>query len=452
MPPHAAQVDVALLQTKGSPQTAPPLIDVQHGSPLPPHATQVPALQVLKGDVHPTPPAQHASPIAPHAVPPAGTQAPAVQVPAPPPHIAVAMMQVPVLWSQHPPLLQMLPSQHALPVPPQATHPVSAASHARLAAVQNLPTSPAPLGLPGQHPTPLVPHGFTLPTPMPPVQESAGDALGLDLHVPRTVVPQDVPGVRHRPSTQQSPAVVQLFAWQHAAPFVPHGADVPLLHTWFAVVVSPDAAQTPPLQHPPPLHAANVQQACPAPPHPTHLPPAAGHTSAPPLHEALAATHIVLDGSQQPPLVHTFPVQQGSPVPPHTSHLPPEHTSPEGHGVAPLQQASPVTPHATQVPPAAGHTSAPPLHEPPAATHVGVAVEVSQQPPLVHVSPAQHGSVVPPHVMHEVPLQICVAEHALPPAMQVFDPLQHTPAAHTPVAQHGSVAPPHATHEVPLHT
>ena len=204
---------------------------VQHGSPLPPQATHVPPLQVLKGAVHPTPPAQQAPPSPPHDGPVVGTQAPAVHVPSPLPHMPAAATQVPVLWSQQPPALQMLPSQHALPVPPQGTQPVFWASHARFAAVQNLPTlPPAPLGLPGQHPTPAVPHGFVLPTPMPPVHEEAGETPPI-LQVPRTVVPQDVPGAMHVPSTQQSPAAVQLLAWQHALFVVPQATEAPLSQT-----------------------------------------------------------------------------------------------------------------------------------------------------------------------------------------------------------------------------
>jgi hypothetical protein len=213
LPPHATQVVVDFWQTKGSPQTFPPLIDTQHGSPLPPQATHVPVAQRLKGAVHSTPPAQHASTIPPHAGPPAGTQAPAVHVPSPFPHAAAAATQLFVLWSQHPPALQMLPSQHGLPVPPQVTHAVFAASHAKLAAVQNRPTPPpAPLGLPGQHPAaPIVPHGFTLPGPAPPVHECTGDPPPLR-HVPSVPSPHDVPAAMHLPSTQQSPPVVQLFA------------------------------------------------------------------------------------------------------------------------------------------------------------------------------------------------------------------------------------------------
>lgn len=339
------------------------------------------------------------------------------------------------------------------PVLPQVTHAVFAASHAKLADVQNRPTPPpAPLGLPGQHPAaPIVPHEVKLPTPVPPVHERIGEGLPPFRHVPSVVSPHDVPAAMHMPSTQQSPPVVQLFAWQQGLFVVPQPTDAPLSQTP-VVVVSPDAKQTLAMQHPPPLQAAAVQQACPAPPHPMHLPPAAGHTSAPPLQEALAATHIgvAVEVSQQPPFVHTSPVQHGSPVPPHAAQLPPVHTLPVAHGVAPLQHASPVAPQTTHAPPAAGHTSVPALHEPPAATHV--VSDVSQQPPLVQVLVAQHGSVVPPHVTQAVPLHTSVAEHALPVATHV-DVAQHAPVVHgVAPAQHGSVAAPHATHAVPLHT
>jgi hypothetical protein len=204
LPPHTLQVVVALSQTNGSPQTLPPLIAVQHGSPLPPQATHVvvAALHVLKGAVHPTLPAQHALPIAPH-VALLPTQAPAVHVPAVPPHLAAFATQMLLLWSQHPPPVQRLPSQQGLPVVPHVAHEVPNALHARLAAVQNFATAPWPFGLPGQHATPLEPH---VP-PVPPVQREP-----VFLQAPRTGLPHEAPAAMHAPSTQQSLAVVQLFA------------------------------------------------------------------------------------------------------------------------------------------------------------------------------------------------------------------------------------------------
>jgi hypothetical protein len=213
LPPHTLQVVVALSQTNGSPQTLPPLIAVQHGSPLPPQATHVvvAALHVLKGAVHPTPPTQHALPIAPQ-VALLPTQAPAVHVPAVPPHLAVGATHMLLLWSQHPPPVQRLPSQQGLPVVPHVAHEAPAALHARLAAVQNFAAAPLPFGLPGQHPMPLVPHGFTAPVPVPPVQSECGPPPPAVLQVPRTALPHEAPAAMHAPSTQQSLAVVQLFA------------------------------------------------------------------------------------------------------------------------------------------------------------------------------------------------------------------------------------------------
>ena len=212
LPPHTLQVVVALSQTNGSPQTLPPLIAVQHGSPLPPQATHVvvAALHVLKGAVHPTLPAQHALPIAPH-VALLPTQAPAVHVPAVPPHLAAGATHMLLLWSQHPPPVQRLPSQQGLPVVPHVAHEVPAALHARLAAVQNFATVlPLPFGLPGQHKMPLVPQGLTEPMPVPPVQSECGGPPPPFLQVPRAVLPHEVPAWMHMPSTQQSLAVVQL--------------------------------------------------------------------------------------------------------------------------------------------------------------------------------------------------------------------------------------------------
>src|ERR1019366_10367074 len=119
---------------------------------------------MLKGAVHPTPPAQHALPIAPH-VALLPTQAPAVHVPAVLPHLAVGATHMLLLWSQHPPPVQRLPSQQGLPVVPHVAHEVPAALHARLAAVQNFATLPLPFGLTAQHATPLEPHE----PPVPPV-------------------------------------------------------------------------------------------------------------------------------------------------------------------------------------------------------------------------------------------------------------------------------------------
>jgi hypothetical protein len=204
LPPHALHVVVALSQTNGSPQTLWPCMFEQHASPRPPHAAHVPALHVLNGAVHPTPPVQHASPMPPHGDPVPGTHAPAVHVPSPPPHAAAAATHVFVLWSQQPPPLQRLPSQHAAPVPPQAPHvPPAAPVQVSPATVQKLASEPLPFGLPGQHAMVFVPQGFTEPIPVPPVHERDGEPPPFR-HVPSVVSPHEVPAAMHWPSTQQS--------------------------------------------------------------------------------------------------------------------------------------------------------------------------------------------------------------------------------------------------------
>lgn len=227
LPPHALQVVVALSQTNGSPQTPPPLSAVQQAWPRPPQATQVlPPPHIVKGAVQETPPAQHDSPSLPQAP---FMQPLPVQTPCEPEQVPAAATHVFVLWSQHPPPLQTLSSQHGCPLPPQVAHAAPAALQLE-AAVQNFATSPLPFGLPGQHPIPFVPQGLTAPVPVPPVHDREGEPPPL-LQVPSTASPHDVPAAMHKPSTQQSPPVVQLSPWQHAFPVVPQVTDVPLSQT-----------------------------------------------------------------------------------------------------------------------------------------------------------------------------------------------------------------------------
>ena len=180
--------------------------------------------------MQPTTPAQHASPIPPHADPVPGTHAPAVQVPSPPPQAAPAASHVFVLWSQHPPALQVLSSQHGWPVPPHAVQFAPAALHVRPEAVQKFAAEPFLLGLPGQQLIPAVPHGLTEPVPVPPVHELTGEPPAF-LHVPRIVSPHELPAAMHSPSTQQSPAVVQSFSAQHGSPVAPHTSLTPSSQT-----------------------------------------------------------------------------------------------------------------------------------------------------------------------------------------------------------------------------
>jgi|HubBroStandDraft_5_1064220.scaffolds.fasta_scaffold393613_1 hypothetical protein len=84
-------------------------------------------------------------------------------------------------------------------------------------------------------------------------------------------------------------------------------------------------------------------------PHASHVPPPDGHTSEPPLHEAPAATHVVLEGSQQPPFVHPLPGQHASPVAPHAVQVVPDaHATPLQHDPAQSAAVSALSPAGTQ--------------------------------------------------------------------------------------------------------
>ncbi len=441
------QVVVALSQTYGSPQTPPPLSAVQQAWPRPPQAVQVlPEPHAVNGAVHETPPAQHVSPRAPHDGPEAGTHAPAVHVPSLLPQADAAATHLLVLWSQHPPPLQRLSSQHGSPAAPQVAQRVPAALQLEVA-VQNFATSPLPFGLPGQHAMPLVPQGFTAPVPVPPVHDRAGDPPAF-LHVPSTVSPQDVPAAMHSPSTQQSPAVVQLSPWQQAFPVAPQATDDPLSQTFPVVVSSPEATHTFALQQPPPVHAVPVaQQGSPTPPQETHAVPL--QTVLAVLQLAPLATHFPSAPSQQPP-GQELPAQQTSPLVPHAVQLPPvqmalpvhdrsfpmqvllvgSQQSPEvpAHPV-PGQQVLPVVPQARQVP----------------------AEQYSPEP--VQALPAQHGSPTPPHDWHDDPVHTVLAvEHARSLPTQVLldgsqqspgDPGQELPEQQAaPVVPHARQLPP----------
>jgi hypothetical protein len=104
------------------------------------------------------------------------------------------------------------------------------------------------------------------------------------------------------------------------------------------------------------------------------------------------------------------------------------------------QQGMPGPP---QVPPPHApflHAPVPPLHIMPLPTQVRV--DRSQQPPLLHPDPSQHGCPGPPHAEH-----LFMLLHASPGAVQKL-PLQDMPF----VApwQHVCPSPPQPEHE-PLH-
>lgn len=209
-------------QTNGSPQYAPPLGSAQHACPSPPQATQLPALQIANGDVHPTLPAQHAWPISPHAP---LMHPPAVHVPCPPPHAPAGATQRWLDPSQQPPPEQKFPSQHGWLAPPHVAH-LFAVVHASPDAVQKSPAAPFPFGLPLQQACPLPPHGPVLQLPL----------LQLPNPGPHELPP---PLRRHLPATQQRPPWQESF-WQHGAPFdPPHAMIAPFSQTLFAEGVSP---------------------------------------------------------------------------------------------------------------------------------------------------------------------------------------------------------------------
>ena len=146
-------------------------------------------------------------------------------------------------------------------------------------------------------------------------------------------------GGSHLFAVQTLPPVHALPVVQHGWPAPPHCRQVPFEHTspaghafgpvQHAWPVAPQVTQLPATQACPATHrGAAAQQGWVFAPQAVHVPPAAGHTSALPLHPALAATQLgtVVDVSQHPELVHALPVQQGADVAPHATQLVPLQT------------------------------------------------------------------------------------------------------------------------------
>ncbi len=130
-------------------------------------------------------------------------------------------------------------------------------------------------------------------------------------------------------------------------------------------------------------------------PHPSQEPPLDGHTSEPPLHEAPATIHVVLEGSQQPPFVHESPGQHASPVAPHAGQVVPvAHATRLQHEPAQSAAVSALSPdgtHPTHVPWDVSQTS-PLWHSELDAHDDAQVVELAQPRPFGQVE------VPPPHV------------------------------------------------------
>jgi hypothetical protein len=152
---------------------------VQHGSPLPPQATQVVLEQTVKGALHPTAPAQQACPIAPHVPHPLVLAEQACA-------FAQLFPAVTHRWfdsSQQPPLHE-LPGQQGWPAPPQLLH-WPPPEHACPATVQKSPDVPWPFELPGQQLWPFPPQlpAWQLP-PEPQLPTSPPQVAWIATHPP----------------------------------------------------------------------------------------------------------------------------------------------------------------------------------------------------------------------------------------------------------------------------
>jgi hypothetical protein len=172
----------------------------------------------------------------------------------------------------------------------------------------------------------------------------------------------------------------------------------------------------------------------------------------PPGQVPAAATHVLLLPSQQPPAKQKLPSQHGCPPPPQLTHLPAvEHErcvrvqksplEPLPFGL-PLQQFSPVPPQVLLLQPWLWHVP----REPPHCALFAMQPLASQQP-LVFVQPWrwQQGCPAPPHAV-TVPLSQTVVALAASPEARQLPEVQQPPPLHVLPAQHGSVELPHAAH------
>lgn len=296
----------------------------------------------------------------------------------------LAATHLPFAESQHAPVsLQAVPvGQQLPPLAPQVVHvplthcwkavlqPPLLATHLLFAGSQHAPVSVHVA--PAQHVLPAAPHAVHVPPRhcCPAVPHAVFAATHLLL-----AGSQQAPAERHAVPVPQQ-----------AKPVVPHGVHVPLAHvaplghfwplpTHVFVVGS---------QHEPGVeHVAPAQQAPPFAPHAVHVPASPAQTVPPSPQACAAATQRLSLGSQQAP---------GS------VHVPPgQHTLPAG-------------PQSWQVP--VLQTRFVPAQLEPEPTHR--CVFESQQPPLLHEPPKQHGSPGLPHEMP--PSDGCVSAGASPAA------------------------------------
>jgi hypothetical protein len=161
-----------------------------------------------------------------------------------------------------------------------------------------------------------------------------------------------------------------------------------------------------------------------------------------PLHTVEASVHIAFE-------------QHGAPAAPQETHTPVWHLVLALVHVAP-QQACPNPPQLEHAP--LVHAPNVPPHAAPAPTQA----PFTQQPPLAHALPAQHGCPDSPHAAQILPVQtVCDAVQTLPgqhgsptsPQRMQFPLRQAAPAAlHVAFSQHDSPAAPHGTQICPLHT
>jgi hypothetical protein len=228
------------------------------------------------------------------------------------------------------------------------------------------------------------------------------------------------------------------------------------LHLFVGQHVSPDAPQQTPLVQVPPVEhvdAGPTHVSLPGSQHPWLGPTPAHNAAGAAQHTSLALPHCT-----QEPALQMFGAGTPGQATPWLTQDPLARQHPPLSHLLFAQQMLPEAPQPVHVPPVQTWLGL--LQAFPLPTHF-VLPGSQQSPAVVHMFPAQHGSVVPPQVWQVPPLHTRVpAEHAGPdvqhgwvaPPQATHEPMSQTrPLLEQalPEVQHGWPGPPHATQEPP---